>query len=69
MAIKTNLSRIMGERRIKQSELSRISGVDKNTIGAVYRDEWKQIGRKTLDRICKALNVNISELLDFVDER
>ena len=32
MAIKTNLSRILGERRITQSELARRTGLQNNTI-------------------------------------
>jgi putative transcriptional regulator len=66
MAIKTNLSRILGERRITQSELARRTGLQNNTVGAVYHDDWKQIGRDTIDKICTALDIDISELFEIV---
>ena len=68
MGIKTNLSRILGERRINQSELARRSGLDKNTIGAVYNDEWKRLDRNTIYKICTALDINISELFEIVKD-
>lgn len=66
MGIKTNLSRILGERRITQLELSRRSGLDKNTVGAVYNDEWQRIDRNTMYKICAALDIDISELFEMV---
>jgi putative transcriptional regulator len=66
MAIKTNLSRILGERRITQSELARRADLDKNTIGAVYNDKWKQLSRDTIDKICAALDIDISDIFEIV---
>jgi putative transcriptional regulator len=66
VGIKTNLSRILGERRINQSELARRADLDKNTIGAVYNDEWKRIDRNTIYKICAALDVDISEIFEIV---
>jgi len=68
MAIKTHLSRILGERRMKQSELARQTGLQYNTINAVFHDKWEQISRSTLDKICKALGVGISDLIEFADD-
>ena len=66
MAIKTNLSRILGERRITQSELARRTGLQNNTVSAVYHDDWKQIGRDTIDKICAALDIDISDIFEIV---
>lgn len=69
MEIKTNLSRILGGRRITQSELARRTGLDNNTIGAVYHDKWKQLGRNTIEKICAALDIDISDLFEIVDKK
>jgi putative transcriptional regulator len=66
LGIKTNLSRILGERRITQAELARRTGLQANTINAVYNDEWKQVSRKTIDKICNALDIDLSELFELV---
>ena len=65
MGIKTNLSRILGERRITQAELARRTGLQANTINAVYNDEWKQVSRKTIYKICNALEIDMSELFEL----
>lgn len=65
MGIKTNLSRILGERRITQAELARRTKLQANTINAVYNDEWKQLSRKTIYKICTALDIDISELFEL----
>lgn len=69
MAIKTNLSRILGERRITQSELARRTGLQKNTISSIYNEKWKQIGRDTIEKICTALDIDISDLFEIVDKK
>jgi putative transcriptional regulator len=66
MEIKTNLSRILGERRITQSYLAEKAGLTKTTIRAVYHDTWKQLSRDTIKRICTALDIDISEMFEIV---
>ncbi|MBC8233370.1 helix-turn-helix transcriptional regulator [bacterium] len=68
MEIKTNLSRILGERRITQSELAEKAGLAKATIRAVYYDTWKQLGRDTIKKICAALDIDISEMFEIVGD-
>ena len=64
--IKTNLSRILGERRISQAELSRMTNISPNAINGIYNDRWAQIRRATIDKICTALDIDISELFEMV---
>ena len=55
MAIHCRLSTLLGERRIKMAELSRMTGVSKTTINAMYHDRVRKIDYGVLERICKAL--------------
>jgi len=66
MELRTNLSRILGERRITQSELAKKAGLTQHTISAVYNEKWKQISKDTIIRICAALDIDISELFEVV---
>jgi len=68
MKINTKLSRILGDRRIKQLELARASGLTKQTINAVYNDKWKHISRETIEKICTALDIEISDLFELVKD-
>jgi len=60
--VKTNLSRILGERRITQAELHRMTGISKQAISVIYHDNWKRIYRSTIDKICDALSISPGEL-------
>ena len=43
------LSKILGEKRIKMSELSELSGVNKNTILSLYHNRVKRVDFETLE--------------------
>jgi putative transcriptional regulator len=55
----------MGAKRIKQRELARLTGLSVVTVGQIYNDKWKQIGRDTLSKLCLALNCSVSDLLEY----
>lgn len=67
MELKTNLSRILGELRMTRKELAKKANLTTNTVGAVYHDNWKHISRETIKKICTALEIDISELFELVD--
>ena len=69
MAIHCRLSTLLGERRIKMAELSRMTGVSKTTINAMYHDRVRKIDYGVLERICKALDCRLSDILEYVEEK
>ena len=60
-----NLNSILGEKRIKMSELSVMSGVNKNTILAMYHNKQRRVDLEVLDKICKALNCDVTDIIKF----
>ena len=67
--IKVILSRYLGEVRIKQAELSRLSGVNKNTLSALYNDEIKRIDLEVLNKICYSLNCKLTDILEYTPDK
>lgn len=65
--IKCHLSRIMGERRIKIAELARATGLNRNTITLLYHDKAKRIDLDALEKICRYLECDISDLLELTE--
>ncbi len=66
--LKNNLSKLMGEKRIKISEIARISGLCENTVRRVYYDKTSTISYKTIERLCWALNCTTQELLEYIPD-
>jgi transcriptional regulator with XRE-family HTH domain len=57
-----NIRRIREQRRLSQEELATLAGLHRAYIGQIERGE-KNIGLKNLERIAKALGVDIKDLL------
>ena len=64
--IKNNLSKLLGERRMKMTELCNITGISKNTIFRLYHDLTSNFCLKTIDKICSALNCNVQDLFEYI---
>jgi putative transcriptional regulator len=67
--IKIHLSRILGDRRMLQSELSRKTKIRKNTINAYYHGYIERINVKDLNKICDALNCRLDELIEYIPDK
>lgn len=67
--IKINLSRILGEKRINQRELSRLTKIRPNTINAYYNDYVQRLNRADINKICQALDCNISDLIEYIPDK
>lgn len=63
--IRIKLSRILGDKRITQAELSRLTGIRKNTISNYYNEWADRISLEHLDRICEVLNCDITDILVY----
>ena len=64
--IKIHLSRLLGERKMTQAQLSRKTGVRANTIGALYNELADRISIQQLDKICEVLDCDLHDLLEYV---
>jgi putative transcriptional regulator len=66
--IKNNLSKIMGEKRMKTGELQRISGLSKGTIIQIYYNRTTQISFDTLNKLCYALECTAHDIFEYVPD-
>lgn len=63
--ITVNLRRLLEERGMNQTELARSTGIRPSTICEIYNNNCTFLKLDNIDRICKALDCDISELLCF----
>lgn len=66
--IRILLSKKLGENRINQAELARMTGIRPNTIGELYHEFAERISFEHLDLICEALDCDLSELIQRIPD-
>ena len=67
--IKCHLSRLMGERKIKISDVSRDTGLHRNTITLLYQETANRIDLEAIDSLCRYFGVAVGDLFEFVDSQ
>ncbi len=60
---------MLGERRWTQARLARETGIRPSTISAYYNELAERISYEHMDRICEALDCDVSDLLERVPSR
>lgn len=64
--IKIYLSRLLGEKRMTQADLSRKTGIRPTTINEIYHEIAERVNLEHLDLICEVLECELSELIDYI---
>ena len=63
--IKCHLSRLLGERRLKISDVARDTGLNRGTLTRLYHETAERIELDVLDKLCIYLNCSLTDLLEF----
>lgn len=66
--IKTRLHILMAEKRINQQELSKVTGIGKNTISRYFNDTYEKINKKDIDVLCKFFKCTPNDIFEFTNE-
>ncbi len=62
--IKCNLSRIMGEKKLKVSDIERATGLHRHKITALYKETAMKVDLDTIDKLCEYLECEVGELFE-----
>lgn len=57
------LSTRLGERRLTQADLARMTGIRPNTISELYHEVATRVSLNHLDLICEALGCELTDLI------
>lgn len=68
VVIKCHLSRLMGERKLKISDVARDTGLHRNTITLLYQETATRVDLDAIDTLCRYFQVGVPEILEFIDE-
>ena len=66
--INNKLSEILGRKRIRMSELQKMTGLSQTAIINLYYNKTKSVSFETMNKICNALECNTQELFEFIQD-
>lgn len=63
--MKNNLSRILGERLLKVSDVHEATGISRSTLTEIYYRRNENVRLDTLQKICDFLQIPLGELIEY----
>ncbi|MFD1770537.1 helix-turn-helix domain-containing protein [Sphingobacterium suaedae] len=69
MPIRIHLDDIMSKKKVSLNELSQKVGITLSNLSIIKNEKSKAIRLSTLDALCKALNCQPGDIMEFVDEK
>ncbi|CBJ80550.1 MULTISPECIES: helix-turn-helix domain-containing protein [Xenorhabdus] len=65
--IRCHLARLMGERKMKISDVLRETGLSRNTVTLMYKESAQKIDIEALDKLCRLFECEVADMLEFTD--
>lgn len=59
-------TKILGEKRWTQADLSRKTDIRPNTISELYNELVDRVSLEQLDKICEVLECDLNDLLEYI---
>ncbi|AXY33851.1 helix-turn-helix domain-containing protein [Yersinia pseudotuberculosis] len=66
--IRCHLARLMGERKMKISDVLRQTGLGRNTISLMYKETAQKIDIEALDKLCSLFECEVADILEFTNQ-
>ena len=68
MAVKCNLSTLMGTKKVNIQDVCDKTGLARNTVAFLYREKVKRIDFETINKLCELFDCNTQELLEYTPD-
>ena len=63
--IKCHLSKLMGERKLKVTDVARDTGINRGTITRLYHETATRIELDVIEELCRYLDCKVGDLLEI----
>lgn len=62
--IRCHFARLLGERKLKISDVARDTGINRGTLTRLYYETSERIELEVLDQLCEYFQIDLPELLE-----
>ena len=66
--IRCHLGRLLGERKLKISDVARDTGINRGTLTRLYQETAERVEMDALDKLCVYLDIRLEDLLEHVKD-
>ena len=64
--IRCHLSSLMGRDKLNIADVSRLTGLNRSTVTALYRETATRVELPAIEQLCTLFKCSVGELLDVV---
>ena len=64
--IRCHLARLMGERKMRISDVMRETGLSRTTVTLLYKETALKVDLEALDKLCDLFNCELNKLLEHI---
>ncbi|MEZ8833927.1 putative transcriptional regulator [Vibrio crassostreae] len=65
--IRCHLARLMGEKKMRISDVIRETGLSRNTVTLLYKETAQKVDLVAIDKLCVLFDCELSELLERIE--
>ena len=66
--IRCHLSTMMGRDKLRISDVARLTGLNRSTVAALYRETATRVDLPAINKLCGLFRCNVAELLEYVPD-
>ena len=66
--IKCHLSELMGKKKLNIADLARETGLHRNTITLLYKEEAARVELEAMEKLCFYFNCTVGDLFEFIPD-
>jgi len=67
--IRCHFARLLGERKLKISDVARDTGINRGTLTRLYYETAERVELDVLDKLCDYFSVEVSQLLEKIPNK
>lgn len=64
--IRCHLSTLMGRDKLRISDVSRLTGLNRSTVSSLYRETATRLDLAAIEALCRLFQCQVGELFEYV---
>lgn len=64
--IRCHLSTLMGRSKLRIADVSRLTGLNRSTITALYKETATRIDLPAIEQLCRLFKCQVGDLIEYV---